>query len=413
MKHPPLNLPVTPSATPPSDPRKRRIGWTVALLAALLIAGLVSRTLYVRSQERAAAQAPPKPAPPLELAAADTLVARTQDFNRTLAVTGGLKAYNSAVVRAKVAAEVKTLSVREGDTVKAGQTIGQLDTLEVDLRVQQAEQNAASARAQLDITRRALDNNRALMAQGFISPTGLENSISNESAARATLQAAVSAVDLARKARADTQLIAPLSGLVSQRLVQPGERVAVDARLVEIVDLSRIELEAAVTPEDVGRVAIGQMARLEVDGLAAPVPARVVRINPSTQAGTRAVMVYLSIEPHPNLRQGLFATGTIDLESRRVLAVPTSAVRVDQAQPYVLAVVGEHIELRKVTLGVRGELRIDGRVESAVELTGGVDEGAVLLRGAAGALRDGTKVRVPGSASGAAAAATPGASTAR
>ena len=97
-------------------------------------------------------------------------------------------------------------------------------------------------------------------------------------------------------------------------------------------------------------------------------------------------------------------------ESRRVLAVPTSAVRVDQAQPYVLAVVGDHIELRKVTLGVRGELRIDGRVESAVEVTGGVDEGAVLLRGAAGAVRDGTKVRV---AAQAAAAATPGASAAR
>jgi RND family efflux transporter MFP subunit len=408
-----LNLPVTPSATPPSDPRKRRIGWIVALIAALVIAALVARTLYIRSQEHAAAQAPPKPAPPLELAATDTLVLGTQDFHRTLSVTGGLKAYNSAVVRAKVAAEVKTLSVREGDTVKAGQTIGQLDTLEVDLRVQQAEQNAASARAQLEIARRALDNNRALMAQGFISPTGLENSISNESAARATLQAAVAAVDLARKARADTHLIAPLSGLVSQRLVQPGERVAVDARLVEIVDLSRIELEAAVTPEDVGRVAIGQMARLTVDGLAAAVSARVARINPSTQAGTRAVMVYLSLEPHPNLRQGLFATGAIDLESRRVLAMPTSAVRVDQAQPYVLAVVGDHIEQRKVTLGVRGELRIDGRVESAVEVTGGVAEGAVLLRGATGAVRDGTKVRVAAGRAGAAAAATPGASAAR
>ena len=404
---------MTPSATPPSTPRKRRIGWIVALIAVLLIAGLVARTLYIRSQEHAAAQAPPKPAPPLELAATDTLVLGPQDFNRTLSVTGGLKAYNSAVLRAKVGAEVKTLSVREGDTVQVGQTIGQLDTLEVDLRVQQAEQNAASARAQLEIARRALDNNRALMEQGFISPTGLENSISNESSARATLQAAVAAVDLARKARADTQLIAPLSGLVSQRLVQPGERVAVDARLVEIVDLSRIELEAAVTPEDVGGVAIGQTARLAVDGLAAPVSARVVRINPSTQAGTRAVMVYLSLAPHPNLRQGLFATGAIDLESRRVLAVPTSAVRVDQAQPYVLAVAGDRIEQRKVTLGARGELRLDGRVEPAVELTGGVAEGTVLLRGAAGAVRDGTKVRVAASGASAAATATPGASAAR
>jgi multidrug efflux pump subunit AcrA (membrane-fusion protein) len=132
-----LNSHVTPPETTPPGPRKRRIGWIVALLAALLIAGLVARVLYTRSQERAAAAAPPKAAPPLELTAADTVVARKQTFNRTLAVTGGLKAYNSTVVRAKVAAELKSLSVREGDTVQAGQAIGQLDSLEVDLRLRE------------------------------------------------------------------------------------------------------------------------------------------------------------------------------------------------------------------------------------------------------------------------------------
>jgi len=280
--------------------------------------------------------------------------------------------------------------------VKAGQTIGQLDTLEVDLRVQQADQNAASARAQLDIAQRALNNNRALVAQGFISTTGLETSISNEAAARATHEAALAALNLARKSRTDTRLVAPISGLVSQRLVQPGERVAIDAKLVEVVDLSRIELEAAVTPEDVGGVVVGQTARLSIDGLAAPATARVVRINPSTQAGTRAVMVYLAVDPQPGLRQGLFATGSIDLRSSNVLAVPVSAVRVDQDQPYVLAVAGDRIEQRKVTLGQRGELLVDGSVEAAVELTTGVTEGTVLLRGSAGAVRDGSLVRIAG-----------------
>jgi hypothetical protein len=400
-----LNSPVTLSETTPTGPRKRRTGWIVAILVALLIGGLVARVLYTRSQERAAAAAPPKAAPPLEITATDTLVARKQTFNRTLAVTGGLKAYNSTVVRAKVAAELKSLSVREGDAVQAGQVIGQLDALEVDLRLQQAEQNAASARAQLDIARRALDNNRALMAQGFISATGLENSVSNDAAARATLQAAVAAVDLARKARVDTRLVAPITGMVSQRLAQPGERVAVDARLVEIVDLSRIELEASVTPEDVGGVKVGQSARLRVDGIAEPLPAKVARINPSTQMGTRAVMVYLALEPHPGLRQGLFANGTIDLENRSVLAVPTSAVRIDQAEPYVLAVIGDRALRRKVTLGVRGELLIDGRIEPAVELTSGVEDGALLLRGSTGAVRDGSVVRLAGNAATTASAA--------
>jgi RND family efflux transporter MFP subunit len=376
--------------------KRLKLGWVVGVMAVLLVAGFVVRTLHARSQAQAEAAAPAKPPQAMDLNASDIVVARVQPFNRTLPISGSLKAVDSAVVRAKVAAEVKTLSVREGDTVTAGQTIGQLDTLEVDLRVQQADQNAASARAQLDITQRALTNNRALVAQGFISATGLETSISNEAAARATYEAAMAAVNLARKARTDARLVSPISGLVSQRLVQPGERVAVDAKLVEIVDLSRIELEAAVAPEEIGRVAVGQTARLAAEGLDGPVTAQVVRINPSTQAGTRAVLVYLRLDPRPNLRQGLFLTGSIDLSSGSALTVPLSAVRVDQAQPYVLAVVGDHVEQRKVTLGQRGEMPVDGSVESVVELTSGVTDGMVLLRGSAGALRDGTRVQMAG-----------------
>ncbi len=374
--------------------RRLKLGWIVGLMAVLLVAGLVARTLYARSQAQAEAAAPAKPPQAMDLNASDIVVARVQPFNRTLAISGSLKAVDSAVVRAKVAAEVKALSVREGDTVTAGQTIGQLDTLEVDLRVQQADQNAASARAQLDIAQRALTNNRALVAQGFISATGLETSISNEAAARATHEAALAAANLARKARTDARLVSPISGLVSQRLVQPGERVAVDARLVEIVDLSRIELEAAIAPEDIGGVAIGQVARLTAEGLDAPITARVARINPSTQAGTRAVLAYLRLDARPNLRQGLFLTGVIDLNTGSALMVPVSAVRVDRAQPYVLAVVGDRVEQRKVTLGQRGELTTGPQTESVVELTAGVTDGMVLLRGSTGALGDGTRVRV-------------------
>lgn len=384
--------------------RRLKLGWVVGLVVVLLVAGFVARTLYARAQQRAEAAAPAKPPQAIELTAGDIVTARVQPFNRTLPISGSLKALDSAVVRAKVAAEVKSLSVREGDAVQAGQTIGQLDTLEVDLRVQQADRNAASAKAQWDIAQRALNNNRALVAQGFISATGLETSISNEAAARATYEAALAAVNLARKARADAQLVSPISGLVSQRLVQPGERVAVDAKLVEIVDLSRIELEAAVAPEDIGSVAIGQTARLAAEGLDGPVTARVARINPSTQAGTRAVLVYLRLDPRPQLRQGLFLTGTIDLSTTSALTVPLTTVRVDQAQPYVLAVVDGRVEQRKVTLGQRGELPIDGQTESVVELTSGASEGMVLLRGSAGALRDGTPVRVLDAAPPAAAA---------
>jgi RND family efflux transporter MFP subunit len=371
---------------------KRRLSWVAAIVIVLAGTLLAAGALKTRRQQSLAATAPASAPLSLELEPADVVVARTLALTRTLPVSGGLKAVDSATVKAKVASEIKSLTVREGDSVKAGQVIGRLDTSEFDWRVKQAEQTALAARTQLDIAERTLANNRALVAQGFISATGLETSASSEAGARASYQAALAAAELARKSRNDSVLIAPIDGIVSQRFVQVGERVGIDAKVVEIVDLSRVELEAAVAPEDVGAVQLGQAARLEVDGLDGAATARVARINPSTQTGTRAVMVYLAVQPRPGLRQGLFARGTIELQRRQALAVPVSAVRVDQARPYVLAVQDGRAVQRAVVLGLRGEATIDGRVENAVELTAGAAAGDTLLRDTAGALRDGTPV---------------------
>jgi RND family efflux transporter MFP subunit len=369
---------------------KRYLKWLIALAALLVLGGFVARAMIARKAESAALTAPARAGMALDLAPGDLVVARNVELARTLEVSGGLKAVNSAVVKAKVAAEVKTLTVREGDSVKAGQALGQLDTTELDWKLRQAEQTAASSRAQMEIAKRSLDNNRALVAQGFISPTGLETSVSNEAAAQANLQASIAAVELARKSRADTRLVAPIGGLVSQRLVQPGERVAVDAKLLEIVDLSKLELEAAVAPEDVAAVTTGRPAKLQIDGLATPVTARVARINPSAQAGSRSIMVYLAVDSQPALRQGLFAKGTIELMRKTTLAVPLSAVRTDQAQPYVVQVQADKAVQKNVQLGLRGEVA----GQPWVEVTAGLSDGAQLLVGTTGAVRDGTLVRM-------------------
>ena len=377
---------------------KRHLKWIVPLLVVLALVVGVLRALDKRRNEQAAA-APARETLALDLAPGDVVTARRSALARTLEVSGGLKAVNSAVVKAKVAAELRTLTVREGDRVRAGQVIGQLDTVELDWRLRQAEQTAASARAQFGIARRTLENNRALVAQGFISPTGLETSVDNEAAARANHEAAVAAVELARKARADGTLVAPIAGLVSQRLAQPGERVPVDGRIVEIVDLARVELEAAVAPEDVVQFALGQRATLQVDGLPEPLAARVARINPSAQTGSRSVLVYLAVDPNPALRQGLFARGRVAVAEVQGIAVPLAAVRTDLSQPYVLQVSNGKTTLKTVKLGARGELA----GQAWVIVSDGLAEGATVLTGSAGAVRDGTPVRLVGPAAASAA----------
>ena len=364
----------------------------LALLALALVAAGIGRVLASRKAQQAQIAAAPKTAAALELAPGDLVSARVAELARTLEVSGSLYAVNSAFVKARVAAEVKSVAVREGDSVRPGQLLAQLDTTEFDWRLRQADQQAQAARSQLDIAQRALQNNKALVSQGFISATVLDNAVSTEAGAQATLQAALAGVELARKARGDATVSAPIAGQISQRLVQPGERVPVDARLLEIVDLSRIELQASVAPEDAGQLRVGATARLGVDGIDGEVLARIVRINPSAQAGSRSVIAYLELQPNPALRQGLFARGTIELERRTALVLPQGAVRSDQAQPYVLKLDGDQVVQRTLRTGARGRVARD----EVVEVLQGLADGDRVLAGSLGPVRDGTRVRLGG-----------------
>jgi membrane fusion protein, multidrug efflux system len=366
---------------------------TIALAVLVVAAvGLGARLVQSWHTETAAATPAVAASAPaeLDLHDGDLVRASTAELSRTVALSGSLRAVSTAVVKAKVAGELRSLGPREGDTVRAGQVIGEIDATEFVLRVSQATQQAEAARAQVDIAKRQLDNNRALVEQGYISATALDTSVANHAAAQASLQVALATAELARKAQADTVLKSPISGTVSQRLAQPGERVAVDARVLEVIDLSRLELEAALPAADAGLLRPGATAELVVEGLPDPISAQVARLNPTTQAGTRAVLVYLSVQPVPGLRAGLFARGTVALEQRRVLSLPLSAVRLDDALPYVVVLDGAALRRRAVKTDGRG--RVAG-VES-VEITDGLREGDRVLRGSLGTVRDNTPARL-------------------
>ncbi|MBC7549110.1 MAG: efflux RND transporter periplasmic adaptor subunit [Polaromonas sp.] len=380
--------------------------WVVVLAVLMAMAWGVARLVAKRqAAEQALAQAQiAREDTPVELAASDVVTARVVTLVQGLPVSGALKAVNSAIVKARVAGELQGLTLREGDFVKAGQVIARIDATEYTARARQSQQQAASAKAQVEVTQRQYDNNKALVDQGFISKTALDTSLANLDAARATYQAALAGVDVANKSVQDTVLKAPIDGQVSQRLAQPGERVGIDARVIEIVDLSRLELEASLSASDGAQVQVGQTAKLRIEGNSQPIMARVARINPSAQAGSRSVLAYLSIVPPEGstlfpLRQGLYAQGALDTQRVDMLAVPVNSVRTDRPAAYVTTVetvttkTGPALALvnRPVELGLRGNAGINGEAMVAIK---GLNDGAQVLRSAAGSLREGTRVRL-------------------
>ena len=360
----------------------------LVLLALIAVVALGWRGYAARQATRQAQSAPVKD-PVIELSAIDLATAHVVELTSGLPISGALKAVNSAIVKARVPGELQGLTVREGDRVEAGQVIARVESTEYADRVRQAQQQADAAKAQVEIAQRQVDNNAALVRQGFISKTAADNSLASLNTAQANHRAAQAGIDVLRKSLADTVLRAPISGQVSQRLAQPGERVAPEARIVEIVDLSRLELEASISPADSVAVRVGQQALLRIEGVAQPVAATVARINPSAQAGSRSVLIYLTVAAQPGLRQGLFAQGQLATETQRALAVPLNAVRTDKPLPYVQVVEGDRIAHRTVQTGVRGQ--VDGELWVAVQ---GVADGARLLRGAAGVVRERTQVKL-------------------
>ncbi len=373
-----------------------RRGLTLVVLAALVLAGAAAGWHYLGpgkaavtspAAAKAAASAPAEAV--VELAETDLVRARSLELTQGLPITGSLRAVNSAVVKARVAGELQGLAVREGDSVRQGQEIARIDPAESQARLAQAREQADAARTQIEIAQRQFDNNKALVDQGFISRTALEASASSLAGAQATYKAALAAVEVTRKTLEDTVLRAPIAGVVAQRLAQSGERLGVDARVIEIIDPSRLELEASVGAAESVQVRVGQSARLTIEGLAAPLDARVVRINPTAQAGTRSVPVYLSVTAAPGLRSGLFAQGLLQTGRVRAVAVPLGAVRTDKPQPYVQVLEAGRVAHKWVTLGARGE-------SAGLEVTAvsGVAEDALVLLGHVGALREGLATRM-------------------
>jgi len=339
-----------------------RITWRRAVGAFVVLAVVAAGGFFavkgMGPRSAVAAKGPDQPPVALEFGAADLTYVSSTPMSRWLPVSGTLMPINQATVKAKVSGEVRQMLVREGDPVRAGQRLGMIDTADLESKLIERQGALESARAQMSLAEKTRASNQKLLNEKFISQTAFDGSQSGYDVAKGNVKSIEAQVKLAENALRDAEINAPIAGVVGKRHAQPGEKVAFDAPLVTVLDLSDLELQALVPAIDVPGLAVGMTVELAVDGFGErKFAGRIVRINPSTEPGTRAILIYVGI---PNssavLRSGMFANGRIALAaSEPIASLPQAAVRTEAGQSFIWVIVDGKLARRIVTLGRRDE----------------------------------------------------------
>ncbi|MBL8626913.1 MAG: efflux RND transporter periplasmic adaptor subunit, partial [Myxococcales bacterium] len=355
-----------------------------SLVAALLVA-LVTTVAACKKP------APPPPAPiaAITITAEDAVAVRQTTLETGPRVSGTLEARARAVVRAEVGGQVVAVGPELGEPVEKGALLARIEAKTLGDGVRSAEASVASAQASYDVAKKEADRAEALVKGGALAARELERARSAVALASAQLSQARAMVAGAKNQLGDTNVRAPITGVVAARQVSVGDIVAPGAPLYDLIVPSTMRLSAAVSSEDLSLVAIGRPVRFVVRGYPGQsFDGTIARIAPAADPVTRQVPILVDLpNPGGKLIAGLYADGRIAAESRDAVVVPFAAVDTSADRPTVMRVKDGIAERLPVTIGLR-----DDRQE-LLEITSGVAVGdVVLLTRAARGITPGAKV---------------------
>jgi RND family efflux transporter MFP subunit len=325
---------------------------------------------------------------PLVLGPESVARVTTQELATGPRIAGTLEPRLMARVRAEVTGTIEKLGADLGDHVKAGAVLAVISGPAL-------RQSAASAQAQLqavqrsaDVARLAYQRAQTLNQQGASSKAELEGAQAQAASAQGQVDAARAALAQASTNLSHATARVPFDGVVSARPVNVGDVVQVGAELFTIIDPSSMRLDARVPSEALGAVSPDAGVRFSVRGY----PDRrfegsVEQVGPAADPATREVLVRVNIpNQEGRLLAGLFAVGRVSAKQAQGLTIPFEAVDLEAREHEVAAVREGRVARVKVELGLIDE------VAEAVEVKSGLEEGEVVLLGAARTLAAGTPV---------------------
>lgn len=302
-----------------------------------------------------------------------TAVAASQPLNIGLEAIGTANSNEAVTITSRTSNIVTAIHFRDGEFVKAGQVLVELDRGQVNA-------DLAAATAAFEESRSQFNRSRELIATQVLSRAQYEQ-------IEATMKANEARVAAAQARVSDTYIRAPFAGGVGMRRVSLGALINPGTVITTLDDVSSIKLDFAVPESNVGRLRAGQNIQARTNAYPGrKFSGRVVSVDSRVDPATRAVTVRAAVaNADAALKPGMFLTVELQQDNRPVLAIPEEAVVPEQARQFVYVVENAVARKREVLLG--------RRQPGIVEVTSGLGEGEHVVIEGTLKLRDGVAVR--------------------
>ncbi len=309
---------------------------------------------------------------PASTSALETVQARVVDVQKAdipalVRATGTIHAHESSVLSAQVMARVQAVLVREGDVVRAGETLVVLDDATMHASVGQSEaglksveQQLAAAQSNADLAESTLARFKQLEAQKSVSPQEMdevsrraEAALEQADAVKDQVEAAKAQLAGARTMLGYTHIVAPFAGVVTARMVDPGAMAAPGVPLLQVDGAGALELETTVPESLIASMHRGMKIVVTIDS---PNEQRfdgmVTEIDPAADQSSHSFLVKIAVPNSPLLRLGIFADAEIPNGMKQSILAPRSAIvmRGSLACAYTIDANGI-AQLRYLTLG--------------------------------------------------------------
>ena len=318
--------------------------------------------------------------------AVTTTAAAPREMASGLGVSGPVSAVEEMQLGVELSGQrVTALNVDVGQQVRRGQVLLTLDHRLLDADLAQANAALREAEAGASLARAHLARGQDLAREQYISAMQLDELRAARTQAEARLGTARASRDAIALRRSFAELRAPADGIISKRLVQPGQVVGAGQELLRLIKDGRLEWRAELPANQLGQVQPGDIVELATrEG--ATVQGRVRAVSPGVDATTRTGTIYADLPEPGALQPGTYLEGRIATGRAQVLAVPAAAVVLRDGFPTVFVVDAGKARAVRIVPG--------SRAAAFVEVREGLAPGAQVVVDGAGFLGDGDPVRV-------------------